>query len=114
MRYALIDNSTLTAVQRILGEIPIKNKYTIDGDILALENYIQSILFYDKIVYLDDYKDNYCISREKFFNNMMKFKPCEIGYQSLIKTTKGLTEDIIPCVEGGKFTDEDFKTFLNC
>ncbi|NRT71470.1 hypothetical protein [Clostridium beijerinckii] len=112
MRYALIDNSTLTAVQRILGDIPIKNKHTIDGDIIALENYIQAILFYDKVIYIDDYKENYRASRSKFFSNMMNFSPGEVGYASLIETTKKLTEEIVPCIEGGKFTDKDFKPFF--
>ncbi|APM41358.1 hypothetical protein [Clostridium kluyveri] len=113
MRYALIDNSTLTAVQRILGEIPIKNKHTIDGDIIALENYIQAILFYDKLIYLDDYKETYRDSREKFFDNMMNFSPSEVGYSSLLKTAKQITEEIVPCVEGGKFSDKDFKPFFD-
>lgn len=112
MRCALIDNATLTAVQRILGDISVKNKHTIDGDIIALENYIQSILFYDKVVYLNDYKEGYRKSREKFFYNMIKFEPSEIGYNSLIQATKKVTDGIIPCVEGGKFTDSDFKPFF--
>jgi hypothetical protein len=58
MRYALIDNSTLTSIQRILGDIPVKNRAIIDNDILALENYIQAILFYDEIICIDDYKSN--------------------------------------------------------
>ncbi len=44
MSYVLIDNSTLTSVQRLLGEIQINNKNIIEGDILATENLIQSIL----------------------------------------------------------------------
>lgn len=31
MRYAIIDNSTLTAVQRLLGQAPIVNKLCLDG-----------------------------------------------------------------------------------
>lgn len=31
MAYALIDNSTLTSVQRILGEIPIRSKEIVDS-----------------------------------------------------------------------------------
>ena len=55
MTYALIDNATLTAVQRIEGHILTKSKDSIDTDIVAFENYIQSILFYDRIVAVDDY-----------------------------------------------------------
>lgn len=112
MRYALIDNSTLTAVQRLLGGIPIKNKHVIDGDILALENLIQAILFYDKILSLDDYKEQYRQSRKEIFNTIMPIVPSEVGYKELIGEAKKITEDIVPCVEGGRFTDEDFAPFF--
>ncbi|MBE6828888.1 MAG: hypothetical protein E7519_01615, partial [Ruminococcaceae bacterium] len=59
MGYAIIDNATLTAVQRLLGEIPIYNKHAIDGDILAFETLIQSILFFDEVCYINDYKEEY-------------------------------------------------------
>ena len=50
MSYALIDNATITAVQRILGEVETRSEDSIDGDIIALENLIQAILFYDLII----------------------------------------------------------------
>ena len=63
MRFALVDNATLTAIQRLLGQIPVKNTYTIDGDILAMESLLQAILFYDEVVFLDDYKEQHRASR---------------------------------------------------
>jgi hypothetical protein len=45
--YALIDNATLTAVQRVMGQIIVKTPDTINGDLVALENLVQAILFYD-------------------------------------------------------------------
>lgn len=65
MSYVLIDNSTLTSVQRLLGEIQINNKNIIEGDILATENLIQSILFYDDILVIDDYKEEFKEERKK-------------------------------------------------
>lgn len=112
MRYALVDNSTLTAVQRVLGEIPIKNKYLVDGDILCLESYIQAILFYDKLVFLDDYKEEHRASRKAYFNNLLSFKPSLGGYNSLLTQAKRITEDIVPCVQGGKIADQDFRPFF--
>ncbi len=44
MSYALIDNASLTAVQRFLGKITITNTDTINGDLVALENFLQAIL----------------------------------------------------------------------
>ena len=48
--YALVDNATLTAVQRVLGDVEIKNPDTIDGDLAAFENLIQALLFFDDVV----------------------------------------------------------------
>lgn len=45
MSYALIDNASLTAVERTLGDILVKNPDTINGDLVAFENLIQAILF---------------------------------------------------------------------
>ncbi|MFO0070017.1 MAG: hypothetical protein ACK529_07620, partial [Alphaproteobacteria bacterium] len=59
MTYALIDNATLTAVQRIMGDAPTRSKDNIDIDIIALENFVQAILFYDQIIVIDDYKEAY-------------------------------------------------------
>ncbi len=42
MTYALIDNSTLTAVQRLSGGVLTKSKDSTDTDIVALENYLQA------------------------------------------------------------------------
>lgn len=112
MRYALVDNSTLTAVQRILGEIPIKNKHLIDGDILCLESYLQAILLYDQLVFLDDYKEQYRASRKAYFNKMLGFRPSAAGYNALIAKAKEVTEDIVPCVEGGRIKDQDFAPFF--
>jgi hypothetical protein len=113
MRYALFDNASLTAVQRILGGIPLRNKYVIDSDILALENYIQAILFYDTLVYINDYKEYFRDSRRAFFANMHEHTPSTYVYDNLLTQAQKLTESIIPRVESGQMTDEDFKPFLD-
>lgn len=112
MRYALVDNSTLTAVQRILGEIPIRNKHIIDGDILALESLIQTILFYDKIVCINDYKEQYKNSRKIYFDKALFLEKKEFSYDVFLAKSKEITESIVPCIDGGKFSDSDFKPFL--
>jgi hypothetical protein len=55
LRSALIDNSTLTAIQRLLGVITVKDKNIIDSDILAFEQMVEAILFFDKIVCIEDW-----------------------------------------------------------
>ena len=42
MSYALIDNATLTAVQRILGMAQSRSRDSVDGDIAALENLVEA------------------------------------------------------------------------
>ena len=113
MRYAIIDNSTLTAVQRVLGNIKIKNKHLIDGDILALESYIEAILFYDRIFYLDDYKEQYKHSRKQFFNGLYPLAPSDNTYKLFKNEAKKTTEDIVPCVQGGFINDDDFRSFFD-
>jgi len=113
MRYAIIDNSTLTAVQRIMGEIAIKDKHLIDGDILALESFIEAILFYDKLFYLDDYKEEYKYSRKEYFSRLLPLSPSEETYKNFLNEAKKTTESIVPCVEGGFIKDSDFKPFFD-
>lgn len=50
MTYALIDNATLTAVQRATGAVTVQNTDTINGDLCAVENFLQGILFYDDLL----------------------------------------------------------------
>ena len=50
MTYALIDNATLTAVQRATGAVAVKTSDTINGDLCALENFLQGNLFYDDLL----------------------------------------------------------------
>ncbi|OHD06972.1 MAG: hypothetical protein A2Y34_15865 [Spirochaetes bacterium GWC1_27_15] len=112
MRYALLDNATLTSVQRIFGEIKLKNKASIDMDIAALEHYIQSILFYDKIFTVDDYKDEFSLSRKKYFQNITFFKKDSIKYDQLLNQTQNICNNVYPKIEFGKITDEYFSSFF--
>lgn len=112
MRRAIIDNSTLTAIQRLLGEIPVYNKYTLDGDILAFETLIQTILFFDEIYYIDDYKREYRKRRSEYFTYIEGIKIDDSNYSKLLENTRYLTRDIIPTIEGGTFEDENFKPFF--
>lgn len=112
MRCALVDNSSLTAVQRLMGAIPIRNKYMIDADIVAFENFIHSILFYDKLIYLDDYKPEYKASRKQFFNNMIGVSLSEEGTKLLTQEADRITHDILPNIEGGRIKDNDIKDFF--
>ena len=65
---AIIDNATLSGVERLLGVSRVKNLNYIDNDIACLEKLITAILFSDKVIGIDDYKDEYRSRRLKKFN----------------------------------------------
>ncbi|UCN00510.1 hypothetical protein LCX93_00920 [Sulfurimonas sp. SWIR-19] len=112
MSYVLIDNSTLTSVQRLLGEIEINNKNIIDGDILATENLIQSILFYDEIITIDDYKEEFRESRKKRFDFIRFLSADNFDFNDLQVEAQKEAKSYTPEIRGGEFVDEDFKNVL--
>lgn len=110
--YTLVDNATLTAVQRLSGEIPIKNKYIIDSDIMAFEAFAQAVLFSEKVFYIDDYKSRYRQDRRSFFSQLESAELDQETYGLLEDKTKKLYLEMVPRVEGGYFSDENFKPFF--
>lgn len=107
-----MDNATLTAVQRLMGHIPVKNRYDLDGDILALESLLQAILFFDEVYFLDDYKPEYREERAACFYGL---RPLPVGEElgaRLSREALRLTSDVVPRVSGGAFADGDFKGFF--
>jgi len=111
--YTIIDNSTLTAVQRLMGEIPIKNKNTIDGDILALETFVQAVLFYDDVFFVDDYKTEYKDARKKYFKYIYPIELDDETYSSIIQKTQSLTNDFIPQVKKRSFDNKTLNDFFD-
>ncbi|SCY34344.1 MULTISPECIES: hypothetical protein [unclassified Lysinibacillus] len=112
MRGVLVDNSTLTSIQRLLGLIPVHNKSLIDSDIIALENMLQMILFYDKIFFLNDYKEQFQQSRKEYFHWLTPIEKQQIEYNELLSQARLYTEDIVPTFAGGRFKDGDFAPFF--
>jgi len=112
MRYALIDNSTLTGIQRLLGEIPVKNKSIVDNDIISFENYVQAILFYDNIICIDDYKDKYKKNRIDYFPNIRFISKDIFDYETFVKKANDVTKNISLEIRGGKISDNDFNAYF--
>lgn len=113
MTYALVDNATLTAVQRISGSVATKSSDSIDTDIVALENLIQAILFYDEVIAIDDYIPKYRNERVSAFPfvrflNTEQFKLNEIEVVASQKAS-----EIRPKIQGGEFVNDDFKKLLD-
>lgn len=63
MTNAVIDNSSLTAVERVLGYIPVDKNYDLSGDLSAFETYLTGLLLYDQPVRIDDYKPEFSKTR---------------------------------------------------
>ncbi|HMN15858.1 MAG TPA: hypothetical protein PKD55_26370 [Bellilinea sp.] len=113
MRYALVDHSTLTATQRLLGLIPVKNLYQVDGDIAAFEGLLQAILLYDGLFLVDDYKAEFREERGRIFDFILPISPAEFAYDTFIKLAQQSTEGIMLRVEGGDISDSDIKSFFD-
>lgn len=112
MRYAIIDNSTLTAAQRLLGDIPIVNKLCIDGDIAAFENLVQAILFYDAVFFVDDYKEEHRQSRSDRFPFLIPISTKSFPYESFRVGAAEFVSDLMLYVKGGQIRQDDLGKFL--
>lgn len=112
MTYALVDNSTLTAVQRISGDVITKSRDSVDTDIVALENYLQAILFYDRIVAVDDYIPVHRESRISSFPNIDFLNKDEFNLSEIEQQAKDKADSLQPKIQGGSFVNEDFKKLI--
>ncbi len=83
MATALLDNATITAVQRITGQAPSRSRDAVDVDLVAFENYIQARLFYDDIVVIDDYLAKHREARQKAFPHLSYIDPDEYKLREL-------------------------------
>lgn len=112
MTYALIDNATLTAVQRIEGEILTRSKDSVETDIVAFENYIQSILFYDRIIAVDDYIPEHRNNRLSHFNNISFLDKKSFGLDVIENEAKRISDELQPKLRGGQFVNDDFRKLI--
>ena len=106
MGIALIDNSTLSSVERILGKAPVRSKTLIDGDLVAFESLINAILFYNDIIALDDYKPEFAQQRKNNFPFINFINPSEFNSSHILEDTKKDAKLFYPKIKGGKITDE--------
>lgn len=112
MTYALIDNATLTAVQRATGAVTVQNSDTINGDLCAVENFLQGILFYDDLLCIDNYKPQHREARKKQFPYLRFVDPAEHELTAVDEAAKREAALIKPEIRGGEFVDEDFSALL--
>lgn len=112
MTYALIDNSTLTAAQRITGDAPTKSNDSVDTDIVALENLVQATLFYDQLVAVDDYIDEYRDARKSAFPELIFLDKSEYNLEAIESSAQQEAQKIQPEIRGGEFANQDFKSLM--
>jgi hypothetical protein len=112
MAYALLDNATLTAVQRLTGQAQSRSEDSTDGDIVALENLLQAILLYDDLITIDNYKEEYRETRKKQFDFIRFVNPAELRLNEIEASARNEALSTIPTIRGGQFVDADFRSFL--
>jgi hypothetical protein len=113
MRYAIVDNSTLTAVSRLLGHIPVQNRYALDGDLAALEGLIQAILFYDRLFFVDDYQEEFRDQRRRLFPFLTALRQGDFSYAAHLQAARDLTQDISLVAQNSRIVDDDFRPFID-
>lgn len=112
MTYALIDNSTLTAVQRLTGQVLTKSRDSVDTDIVAFENYIQAILFYDRLVAVDDYIPAHRDARISSFPDITFLTKSDFNLDEIEVTATAKANQLQPKLQGGEFVNDDFKKLI--
>lgn len=113
MSYALIDNATLTAVQRITGQVASRSHDSVDVDLVAYENYIQARLFYDDVVALDDYIPRFRSERQAAFPKVSFIDPNNLKLQEISAEADKISEHIRPRIQGGQFANTEFKALFD-
>lgn len=112
MTYALIDNATLTGVQRITGQVATRTKDSVDTDIIALENLIQAILFYDELIAIDDYIPEHKEQRHASFPYIRFLDADSYNLRPIEATASTIAEGLRPEIKGGEFENDDFKNLF--
>lgn len=101
-RQILVDNATLSGVERIIGVSQTKNLNNTDNDILCLEKLITAILFSDKLLGVDDYKDGYRSRRLRNFDFISFKKIDEADYAALTTDAASFAKSMAFSFEGSK------------
>lgn len=112
MTSALIDNATLTAVQRITGQVLSRTRDSVDVDLVAFENYVQARLFYDDLIVVDDYIPKYRAARRTAFPNASFVGLEEYGLELLAEKADSEAKAIHPKIKGGDFANTEFRTLF--
>lgn len=69
MSAALIDNSTVSSVQRALGKAKTRDPTLLDVEQAALDRFIEAVLFSDRVVVPDNYKEPFTPARKQLLSS---------------------------------------------
>ena len=105
MRYALVDQSTFSAVERIIGRAPVENKYVLDGDVSAMENLANAILFYDCVIATDDYIEKHKEDRKRLFPFVMFLGREQINFGSTHEFAQNIANGLRIRIKGSMIDD---------
>lgn len=112
MASVIFDNSTLSAVQRLMGTAPAPHWYDPQGDYSAFENFIAHLIFHEDFYYIDDYKPEFRQARAKDFTYCRPISISGFPYDVITDDVKTLTDDLIFDVRGGRLQPGLLKNFL--
>ncbi|UYW30241.1 hypothetical protein [Methylorubrum extorquens] len=101
-RTILIDNATLSGVERLIGESQIINLSNIENDILCFEKLVTAILFSDKIVGANDYKEQYRSERLKKFSFVDFLNLPTETYSTISKDAADFAKSMVFSFDGSK------------
>jgi hypothetical protein len=110
-RRIVVDNATLSGVERLSGVSQILNLNYIDNDILCLEKLVTAILFSDELIGVDDYKDNYRAARLKNFAFINFSKIDAAKYTELTNDAANFARSMSFSFEGAKPAGDVAKFF---
>lgn len=94
MSKILIDNSTISSVQRALGKAPLKEPALLDIEQVSLSRFCDAVLLNDEIIVPDNYKTELTPARKKLLDNeVFTFEPLNQNEdEDLIKISSSMTD----------------------
>ena len=113
MLSTLVDNSTLTAVQRLIGDVPVALSFPAEGDVSAYDQYLQALLIYDEVAAIDDYKEEFRAERHNKFSEIRFIKPLSADYEQALEFAKNATADVSFKIHRGKLGGDPIADFLH-
>ena len=108
----IVDNSTLSSIQRITGQIQVPQNYSIEGDYSAFENFLSNLMFYDNLYFLDDYKEEYKKERRSQFGYIRPITTKSFPYSELEEHSVEITDHLMFDIRGGKVSSSALTDFL--